>query len=446
MSGRWPRRSPRPKTAEEAHRSEAVDRRELRRRGQAAVQVERGAGIAGPERVTAAVVPRAALLDLLDRVHGEGTRALEPELVSGSARTARGTRTRSLRCRGRGWRPCGAGRPATSALHPPGGARRAPRCRAPRRRGTPRCPELRGTTACAVASSSAPAKEPTVRARRRARRASRASRPPAARARSAGPGRVGLRDRARARCRQTRAPGRRCGRVCRRGPGATGRHATPPRAGPPRRSTPRASARRPSARTSPGPRASFRAIPTSAPRSGSRRSHAQPRAAAAPAMRRARACARRAGSPPRPSRETEQARPRRRGSRARRDRRRRGRWRRPSSPAGARRPRRVRARAATRSPRRHRGRGTSPARAGRPRSRADEPAREPPRRTPPRCERRCRRSRRAHDPRPRGDRSAARGSKGRRASPVPPRILVDSAAHAPTWSLVGPLPALPIER
>src|SRR5438046_7802552 len=50
----------------------------------AAAQVQRGAGVAGPQRVPPVPVPLPPGLDLLDAVHGEPPRPVQPQLIAGA--------------------------------------------------------------------------------------------------------------------------------------------------------------------------------------------------------------------------------------------------------------------------------------------------------------------------------------------------------------------------
>src|SRR5437899_988113 len=60
---------------------EDVERRELRFRAQAIPEIDREAGIAGPQRVSPLPVAHGVLLRLRNAVHGERTRAFEPQHV-----------------------------------------------------------------------------------------------------------------------------------------------------------------------------------------------------------------------------------------------------------------------------------------------------------------------------------------------------------------------------
>src|SRR6185312_5205980 len=74
----------RPLVAKAGDVSERVERGKGGGGGEAALEVEGRARVAGPERVASATVLRGRSLDLLDRVHGERARPVEPEFVSGS--------------------------------------------------------------------------------------------------------------------------------------------------------------------------------------------------------------------------------------------------------------------------------------------------------------------------------------------------------------------------
>src|SRR5512133_393009 len=73
----------RPLLAKAGDVSERVERGKRCGRGEAALEVEGGARVSGRERVASAAVVHGCSLDLLDRVHGERARPVEPELVSG---------------------------------------------------------------------------------------------------------------------------------------------------------------------------------------------------------------------------------------------------------------------------------------------------------------------------------------------------------------------------